>query len=352
VCAPRLSRALRKWTSLRALCTGEPLTLPVFRGRALQAAVDRWLADDPPHLTWVYSSSMAQYVLGRAGGRKVMQFAELDSDKFRQYARQSDPLRGWLLAREARRLLAFERAVARDFDRSFVVSDVELELFTARIPEVVPLVLPNGVDVEQFASAGDHGRAPHALIFTGVMDYEPNVDGVRWFVAECWPTLRARYPDAQLWIVGSRPTAAVRALARQPGITVTGRVPATPPWFDRASIAIAPLRLARGVQNKVLEALSMGLPVVATPQAAQGLGDVPATAVRTAADADGTVAAIGAWFDDPALARAGGRAGADWVRAHWRWEHMVARLDAALHGLGLPWPRSARPAPAGAPPAG
>ena len=145
-------------------------------------------------------------------------------------------------------------------------------------------------------------------------------------------------PDARLLIVGSRPVPAVLALAQRPGIEVTGRVPETPPFFDRSDAAIAPLRLARGVQNKVLEALSMGVPVVATPQAAQGLGDCPPGTVRTASTAEQTVEAIAALLADPARARRDGLAAAAWVRAHFRWEHMYARLDALLARLGMPAP--------------
>ena len=156
---------------------------------------------------------------------------------------------------EGRAVHARMDRVARAFDRSLVVSEVERDLFRQRIAGVEPAVLPNGVDVGHFQSRGDGDRHARTAIFTGVMDYEPNVDGVCWFVDACWPALRERFPDAQLLVVGSRPSPRVTALARVPGVTVTGRVPETPPWFDRAAVAIAPLRLARGVQNKVLEAL-------------------------------------------------------------------------------------------------
>jgi glycosyltransferase involved in cell wall biosynthesis len=111
---------------------------------------------------------------------------------------------------------------------------------------------------------------------------------------------------------------------------VTGRVPQTPPYFDRAAVAIAPLRLARGVQNKVLEAMSMGLPVVSTPQAAQGLGAVPPDALRVADGAEPTAAEVGSLLADPDRARAIGRRAAAWVREHFRWERMYARFDAAI----------------------
>jgi sugar transferase (PEP-CTERM/EpsH1 system associated) len=343
--APMLSRGWRKMWSLRGLLTGEALTIPFFAHGELRAAVDRWCAAKPPDLIYVYSSSMAQYVLGRKGCPKAMHFAELDSDKWLQYATKSGWLGRWIYGREAKKLLAFEDAVARDFDLSIVVSEVERELFTRRIPGVNPEVLPNGVDVDHFRSSGDSERHPHTLVFTGVMDYEPNVDGVQWFADECWPQLKASHPDARFLIVGSRPNAAVKALAQRAGIEVTGRVETTPPYFDRAAVAIAPLRLARGVQNKVLEAMSMGMPVVSTPEAAQGLGDVPAGTLSIHSQPPAMVAAIRELFDSPVRARAEGRAAAEWVRDHFRWQNMYERLDTMLLRLGLP----ARPqhAPAG-----
>ena len=126
-----------------------------------------------------------------------------------------------------------------------VCSEVERTLFERRIPGIRPVVVPNGVHVEHFQSRGDANRQANALIFTGVMDYEPNVDGVLWFVREGWPSIRARFPDALFYIVGSSPCAEIRALDGHDGLVVTGRVDETPPWFERASVAIAPLRLAR-----------------------------------------------------------------------------------------------------------
>ncbi len=338
IVAPRLSRRRAKLTSLRGLVTGEALTLPFFRHHGLTAAVRRWHHERPPDLVYVYSSSMAQYAMTSTARARVMQFAELDSDKWRQYAAVSGPLGRWIYGREARRLLDFEASVARTFSRSLVVSEVEKQLFMQRIPGVVPEVLPNGVDVEHFASAGEAARHAHTAVFTGVMDYEPNIDGVCWFVAECWPELRRRFPDARLLIVGSKPVPKVLALAQQPGIEVTGRVPTTPPFFDRAAVAIAPLRLARGVQNKVLEAMSMGLPVVSTPQAAQGLGTVPTGTLTIAGDAATTIAGVAELFADAGRARQVGLAAAAWVRREWRWERMYERFDQMLAGLGVPLP--------------
>jgi sugar transferase (PEP-CTERM/EpsH1 system associated) len=340
VCAPLLDRRWRKLTSLRGLLTGEALTLPFFRSRPLQQFVAS-SRRQPPDLIYVYSSSMAQYVMPTPGPHSLMQFAELDSDKWRQYAAVSGPLGRWIYGREARRLLAFEDRVARRFGCSVVVSEVERELFRERIPGVEPAVLPNGVDTGHFSSSGEAARDPHTCIFTGVMDYEPNVDGICWFADACWPTLRREFPSARLLVVGSKPVPKVLALAERPGITVTGRVPTTPPYFDQAAVAIAPLRLARGVQNKVLEAMSMALPVVSSPQAAQGLGDVPPGTLTSADGAEATIAAVRALFADPAGARRIGAAAAAWVRAEWPWQRMYERLDGLLAGMGLPRHRRA-----------
>ena len=333
VCAPRIRRNARKLLSLRGMLTGEALTLPFFRSRPLAAAIDRWVREDPPDLVYVYSSSMAQYAMAHDQSVRVMQFAELDSDKWRQYAEHGGRMAQWVYGREARRLLEFERRVARAFDISGVVSTIEKELFMQLIPDVEPLVLPNGVDVEHFCSRGDGERRPHTLIFTGVMDYEPNVDGVVWFVRECWPEIRRRFAAAEFLIVGSRPNQQVQELATQPGIEVTGRVPETPPYFDRAAVAIAPLRLARGVQNKVLEAMSMALPVVGSPQATQGLDGLPPDTVLVADDRDTTIEAVCGLLTDPERARLIGQRAADWVRQQFRWETMLSRLDAAIDPL-------------------
>ena len=147
-------------------------------------------------------------------------------------------------------------------------------------------VVRNGVDTDYF----DPGRqmvspyrpGTHNIVFTGAMDYYANVEGVTWFVESVWPGIRARMTDAQFWIVGSNPTKDVLALASMPGVTVTGRVADIRPYVKFADVAVAPLRLARGIQNKVLEALAMNVPVVAAPQALQGLDENPPSSVAVA----------------------------------------------------------------------
>ncbi len=331
--APRIHPQRRKLVSLRGLLTGEALTLPYFRCRELSQTIARWVREDPPDLIFMYSSSMGQYALPYDTIARVMHFAELDSDKWRQYAARSGRLGRYVYAREARLLLEFERRIARSFDASIVVSDIERDLFRRCIDDVEPHVVPNGVDVEHFTSRTNGQREPHTVVFTGVMDYEPNIDGVLWFVDACWPRIRAAFADARFLVVGNRPAPRIESLHGNDGIEVTGWVKETTPYFDRAGVAIAPLRLARGIQNKVLEAMSMGLPVVATPQAAQGLGEVEAETLTVARDADAITAAVLRFLREPATARATGARAARFVRKHFRWEHMLARLDATLESI-------------------
>ena len=330
VVAPRINPALRKLTCLRGLATGSALTLPYFASHELTRAMARWMNERPPQLAFHYSSSMGQYSLPYDRLARVMHFAELDSDKWRQYAARSGTLGRFVYRREARLLLEFERKLARSFDASLVVSEIERELFRECIPDVDPFVVPNGVDVDAFSMRDPAAREPHTVVFTGVMDYEPNVDGVLWFVQAAWQRVRNRFPDARLLVVGNRPVPKICELRGRDGIEVTGWVKETQPWFDRAAVAIAPLRLARGIQNKVLEAMSMGVPVVATPQAAQGLGSIDAETLTVAQNEHAITDAVIRFLEDPATARATGSRAARFVRTHFRWEHMLARLDAVL----------------------
>jgi glycosyltransferase involved in cell wall biosynthesis len=177
IIAPRISPTWRRRLSARHLLGKQPITLPYFRHPELDQAMARWVHETRPDLVFGYSSSMGQYILRQLpaleGVPKVMQFAELDSDKWRQYAASSGALGRWVYGREARLLLEFERELARQMDLNFVVSDIERELFEREIPGAPCAVLTNGVDLEAFRPAEEDAREPHTLIFTGVMDYRP-----------------------------------------------------------------------------------------------------------------------------------------------------------------------------------
>jgi sugar transferase (PEP-CTERM/EpsH1 system associated) len=215
-----------------------------------------------------------------------MDFCDLDSDKWAQFAQsKSWPLR-WVYGREARQLALVERDLAMRFDHSLFVSELESGLFRSLHPEIASKVttLGNGVNTDYFEPTQVSVNADKGsqVVFTGAMDYWANVDAVTWFAHEVWPQILSRFPKAHFSIVGSNPTAEVLQLGRLAHVTVTGRVPDVRPWLQAAAVVVAPLRIARGVQNKVLEAMSMARPVVATSAALQGLGDVDSPSVYRA----------------------------------------------------------------------
>jgi len=267
--------------SLVGFATGEALSLPYYRNGAMAQWVDRTLSERNIHHVFAFSSPMAQFVMGSkyANLRRVMDFVDADSDKWLQYSKAKSWPASWVYRREGERLLRFERQVAMEFDASMFVSEKEADLFRSLAPEAAARVsgINNGVDTDYF-SPGAHvdpfpaGALP--IVFTGAMDYWANVDAVSWFAAEILPMVRQRLPCAEFYVVGSKPTKAVLDLAKLPGVVVTGAVPDVRPYLAHSAVVVAPLRIARGIQNKVLEAMAMARPTVVTPQALEGISAV------------------------------------------------------------------------------
>jgi polysaccharide biosynthesis protein PslH len=258
-----------KLRAIKALLTGEPLSVAAFNERKLHAAIRRAFHELRPDLIIVYSCNVAQFAEHFPSVPRIMQFGDLDSLKWRQYAEHSRIPLKWIYAIEERRFLAYERRVARAFSYALVHTEAEKRDFERLIPGVSVTLVGNGVDLDYFRSRGAAKR-PKSMVFTGVMDYRPNVDAVVWFCDAVLPVIQAEIPGANFTICGSRPAPAVRSLAKQKGVAVTGWVADVRPYLDRAEIFVAPLRMARGVQNKVLEALAMGLPCVASLAAWKG----------------------------------------------------------------------------------
>ena len=273
------------------LLTGEPLTQPYYRDARMQRWLDELLARRPIAHALVFSSSMAQYLIRHPQLKRVIDFVDIDSDKWRQYAEKKAWPLAWIYRRESRKLFELERRVTHAFDASTFVSDAEANLFKQLAPDCADKVFgfSNGVDTEYFSPANIF-PSPYAghetvLVFTGAMDYWANVDAVIWFAQAVWPAVRRMHPAARFYIVGSRPTTAVQALAKLDGIVVTGSVPDTRPYIAHAAMAVAPLRIARGIQNKVLEAMAMAKPTLVSGQALEGIAALPGQEVLLANDA-------------------------------------------------------------------
>jgi len=272
-----LNKRTARLRSLAGLLSGRALTLPYYRDRRMARWVDGVLRSRPIKAVFVYSAAMVQYVESADNIRRLIDFVDVDSDKWRQYKDSLSGPRKWVYNREAERLLRYERHAAALADASFFVSAAEAALFRQLAPESAAKVTHynNGVDLEYF-SPDRHGGSPYrldekAIVFTGAMDYWPNVDAVVWFAREILPAVRAAVPSAVFCIVGSNPTSEVAQLAGLPGVRVTGRVDDVRPYVRHAAVAVAPLRLARGVQNKVLEAMACGRATVVTSQALEGI---------------------------------------------------------------------------------
>jgi sugar transferase (PEP-CTERM/EpsH1 system associated) len=328
--AVRLHDRRSRAAALALLATSKPLTLGVYGSRVLQAHVDRLAAESD--VGYAYSSSMGAFLEPHPRLARVMHFAELDSDKWRQYAERTRWPWSWVYAREHRTLLRFERRIAHAFDENVLCTPLELAVFAREIPGARSIVVRNGVDLAHYRPARERAEPRH-LVFVGVMDYLPNVDGCLHFAREVLPRVRARYPDVRFTIVGAKPVSAIRALAREPGVSVTGFVDDPREHLARASVSVAPLRIARGIQNKVLEALAMGLPVVGTTSATQGIEGVPGEHFLLADTAEEQAAAIAALFDDPARASDLGARGRRFVEERYDWEVALQPLDELLARL-------------------
>jgi len=319
--------------SLRGMLTGEALTLTYYPQAELGAWVKQLVEQGVVDRVVAFSSAMAQFVPSGLP-LKLMDMVDVDSDKWAQYARSKPWPLSWLYRREAQKLAEWENQTARTFNATFLVSQAEAGLLKTRAPDAEDRIhwFENGVDAVFFSPELDlpnpYPQAVIPIVFTGAMDYWPNVDAVRWFAETVFPRVKTALPDAVFYIVGSHPTETVQHLSRISGVTVTGKVPDTRPYLKHAACSVAPLRLARGVQNKILEAMSMARPVVASPQATEGISAQVGLDLLEAGDEQSFAEQVirvckGSY---PEL----GQHGRARVLQAYDWENNLSRLDAWL----------------------
>ena len=317
---------------VQALASARPLSLTSFDDAAMRRAVEDVLAREDVETIFVFSGQMAQYLPVKGGRRVIMDFVDMDSAKFEAFAGAAKGPMRWIYAREARLLMAYEAATAARADASLFVSEAEAGLFRRNTGARRVHAIENGIDTALFDPSAHFERVdsgPALIVFTGQMDYRPNVDAVTWFAEKILPRVRAVHPEARLAIVGRNPIDAVKALAGS-SVTVTGEVPDVRGWLAAAAVAVAPLKLARGIQNKVLEAMAMGRPVIASTAAAEGIDHDGTIAVAgTAAE---MVEAVTSLLSDREQAATLGYAARARVIARYGWDARLAPLD-ALVGL-------------------
>jgi sugar transferase (PEP-CTERM/EpsH1 system associated) len=326
-----------KLHSLGALATNQPLTLAYYSNSGLQQWTDEVLREQAIERVLVFSSAMAQYATDAHRARCIIDFVDIDSDKWLQYAEKKSWPMSWLYRREGRTLLNYERHVARKFDASLFVSQAEADLFKQLAPESADKTsfFNNGVDTDYFSPANDYPNPYPAneavIVFTGAMDYWPNIDAVQWFAKECLPAVLTNIPEARFYIVGSRPAPQVQALSALAGVCVTGSVADIRPYIAHARVAVAPLRIARGIQNKVLEAMAMAKSVVVSPQALEGIHAEPGRELMLAENAEQFSAMVSTLLTQPD-ATLGSNARARVVSAY-GWSSNLARVDELLDGV-------------------
>ncbi len=334
VAAFGIDKRRQKLKALAHIRPGRPLMTDYYFHPGLRDWVDATMARVNMDIIYIYSAAMAPYALHLDRPGKILDMQDIDFEKWALYARQSRwPMRA-VWAREARTLLAYERHAAMACDTTFFVTEAETRRFAELAPETADRLtwIEMGVDLERFSPSLSFPRpfvddGPH-LVFTGNMDYWPNADAVIWFADQVLPLIRRRRADAQFHIVGNNPGPDVLRLRRLPGVNVTGRVPDVRPYVAHADVSVSPLRMARGVQNKVLEAMAMGRPVVASPQAFEGVRAVAGRDLLVADGAEETARTVLDVVDGrhPMLGASGRQA----VERGYAWSGILQKLDTYL----------------------
>ena len=293
-CASVTLAPLNRWAgnfrALLSLPTSTPPSVAYFNSAAVHRAVQRIVTTHNIEAMVVYSSTMSQYVPPEFRPHTVVDMADVDSEKWLDYAKEKRPPMSWVYNIEGRRLRRYEYWIVRNFGYSSLHTQREINVLTELTADERKKLIPitNGVDLEKFQPAAFPPFAPERvpenerkfftdpaaprIVFTGAMDYYPNAEACVWFAHSIFPTIRAQHPNAQFLIVGSKPTPQVIALGELPGVLVTGFVDDVRPYLAAAKVCVIPLRIARGVQNKALEAMASGRAVIATSDVITGVG--------------------------------------------------------------------------------
>jgi len=331
-----------KWLRLaRGLVTNDALTLSYFYSAGLQKTFDRLVSSGDYDTVLCTGSAMAPYVFrnpeltGRDKPvplRLIMDFMDLDSDKWRQYQASSRLPMKLVYGREARLINRVELRSYQRFDECFFISANEVDLFSMQLPENRKLsVLGNGINTSSFfpVREEDAARKP-TFLFTGVMNYKPNEDAVLWFVDVLWERIRAEWPDAEFIIAGMDPSSRIKQLGKLPGITVTGLVEDIVPFYQKADIFVAPFRIARGVQNKILQALACGLPVITTRLGLEGINATPGEDILVADTEQEFFEAIKKILETETLYNSLSLNGVELIQREYSWDSVLQGLAKAI----------------------
>jgi len=317
----------QKLGALASGLRGGSLNAGAFHSSTALAIARGWVVEAGFTSAIVSASALAPYLkrigLGQTEG--FVDLVDVDSQKWFDFAKASAPPKSWLYRFEGRRLRALEIDLLNWSAAVFLVSSAEAEVYDRFTHAGASTVATNGVDLDYYAPDWSVPTKP-ACAFVGAMDYLPNVDAAIWFANEAWPRIRAEVPEAEFRIIGRKPTPAVERLSTLPGVTVVGQVPDVRPYVRDCACVVVPMRLSRGLQNKVLEALAMGKAVVAAPPALAALQTEPGTHLLRAETVEEWKGSVVSLFRERDRQLELGRAGRAYVEERHHWDRCLSPL--------------------------
>ena len=330
VIAEVLPVSTRWLQACKALFTKTPSSVAYFWSSRLHRRIQAKVRDSQFDVVMAHCAFVAQYIMHLDGAGRYIDFGDLDSGKWFDYSQHRSPPLSWGYGLEAKKLRAYEKQVAERFHHCTVTTEGELDEFHTLDVSVPCRVIPNGVDSAYFRRQSLTPADSSVIVFLGRMDYFPNVDGVLYFTKEIFPLICQSLPQAKLRIIGSNPTRAIRNLAKIPSISVTGYVPDVRPYLRDAAVAIAPLRIARGTQNKLLESMAMGVPIVSTPEAAKGVQAISGTHLAVASGTEMFAKEVIRVIQNAAQRQQFSDHGHRLIEEEHAWPLSMARLDEVL----------------------
>ena len=331
------SRERARINSIVGLFSKKPLTLSHFRSRQLKTVVNRKLTEEKFDLIFVYCSSMAQYVDHVRHCPVIIDFVDVDSEKWRQYSCHSRFPMNLVYRLESQRLRRYERILSEKFRHCFFVSEKEVEDFrTFAAPSASVDSIPNGVDGKIFSPSYDPFDR-NSVVFTGAMDYFANIEAVLFFVDRIMPLILKRVPQLRFYIVGSNPSREICRLSEKySNISVTGRVDSVRPYVVNSSVFVAPMRIARGVQNKILEAMAMGVPVVTTSLGFEGINAIPGSDIFVEDTPEAFANQVVQLMTDSRLRFRTAQSARNVVDTRYDWQANLSKLDSVLASTVMP----------------
>jgi sugar transferase (PEP-CTERM/EpsH1 system associated) len=335
-CLP-LKKSSRYLKAALAFIRAKPITTTLYGSNRLQRWVEQTTRQQQLNKIVIFSGAMAQFVDAPQfeASTRIIDFVDVDSDKWGQYAQKKSGIARWVYQREQLFLRRYEQAITERFNQALFVSEKEAELFRSLIPHSLAAkvsYLNNGVDSLYFdPNKVTNNLQVHSspfIVFTGAMDYWANEDAVTWFCSHVWPSLSIQHPELSFLIVGSNPTPAVKKLGEFVGVRVTGRVEDVRPYIEQALHVVAPLQIARGIQNKVLEAMAMAKTVVATRMAMEGIPLHDGLAVKIADNAEDFTQACCDALNNPQQLDT--QANRHWIKQQFKWKNTLESLHRLL----------------------